>query len=105
MTKTSEIAAKNVAALRARIQKYADAAPAFEAVAKRREGVARAALEAGELQLLSLNLGVQVEVGPSEVCRKCDCCNKQQHSRPARRRGLPVEIEHEPLHLQPRARA
>ena len=41
-------AAADFAALRARIQKYADAAPAFEAAAKRREGVAKAALEAGD---------------------------------------------------------
>jgi len=41
-------AAADFAAVRARIQKYADAAPAFEAAAKRREGVAKAALEAGD---------------------------------------------------------
>ena len=41
-------AAADFAAVRARIQKYADAAPAFEAVAKRREGVAKAALESGD---------------------------------------------------------
>src|SRR5213596_3934213 len=33
-------AAADFAAVRARIQKYADAAPAFEAAARRREGVA-----------------------------------------------------------------
>lgn len=36
------------AAIRARITKYADASPAFEAVARRREGVASAALKADE---------------------------------------------------------
>ena len=36
------------AAIRGRIQKYADATPAFEAVARRREAVAKAAEEAGE---------------------------------------------------------
>src|SRR5437867_10631632 len=41
-------AAADFALVRARIQKYADAAPAFEAVAKRREDAAKAALEAGE---------------------------------------------------------
>ena len=41
-------AAADFAAVRARIQKYADAAPAFEAVARRREGVAKAALDAGD---------------------------------------------------------
>src|SRR6266478_8017552 len=41
-------AAADFAAVRARIQKYADAAPAFEAAARRREGVAKAALEAGD---------------------------------------------------------
>ena len=41
-------AAADFAAVRARIQKYADAAPAFETAAKRREGVAKAALEAGD---------------------------------------------------------
>jgi hypothetical protein len=41
-------AAADFSAVRARIQKYADAAPAFEAVAKRREGVAKAALDAGD---------------------------------------------------------
>src|SRR5438309_8459467 len=41
-------ASADFAAIRTRIQKYADAAPAFEAAAKRREGVARAALEAGD---------------------------------------------------------
>jgi len=41
-------ATADFAAVRARIQKYADAAPAFEAAARRREGVVRAALEAGD---------------------------------------------------------
>src|SRR3977135_4405683 len=41
-------AAADFAAVRARIQKYADAAPAFEAVGRRREGVAKAALDAGD---------------------------------------------------------
>ncbi len=41
-------AAADFAAVRARIQKYADAAPAFEAAARRREDVAKAALEAGD---------------------------------------------------------
>jgi dienelactone hydrolase len=41
-------ATADFALVRSRIQKYADAAPAFEAVAKRREGVARAALDAGD---------------------------------------------------------
>jgi len=36
------------ALVRSRIQKYADAAPAFEAVAKRREAVAKAAADAGD---------------------------------------------------------
>src|SRR5256886_16982427 len=40
-------AAADFAAVRARIQKYADAAPAFEAAARRRDCVAQAALEAG----------------------------------------------------------
>jgi dienelactone hydrolase len=41
-------AAADFAAIRARIQKYADCSPAFEAVARRREGVAKAALAAGD---------------------------------------------------------
>src|SRR5258706_151054 len=41
-------ATADFALVRSRIQKYADAAPAFEAVAKRREGVARAALDTGD---------------------------------------------------------
>src|SRR5258705_8720633 len=41
-------ATADFALVRSRIQKYADAAPAFEAVARRREGVARAALDAGD---------------------------------------------------------
>ncbi len=41
-------AAADFAALRARIQKFADASPAFEAVARRRETAARAAREAGD---------------------------------------------------------
>jgi dienelactone hydrolase len=41
-------ASADFAAVRARIQKYADAAPAFEAVAKRREAAAKAGLDAGE---------------------------------------------------------
>jgi hypothetical protein len=36
------------AAIRQRVQKYADGAPAFEATARRREAKARAAEEAGE---------------------------------------------------------
>ncbi len=40
-------AGPDFAAVRARIQKFADAAPAFEAVARRREGVAKAAMETG----------------------------------------------------------
>src|SRR5215831_14363073 len=36
------------ALVRSRIQKYADAAPAFEAVAKRREGAAKAAADTGD---------------------------------------------------------
>src|SRR5882724_2912905 len=41
-------ATADFALVRSRIQKYADAAPAFEAVARRREGVARAAVDAGD---------------------------------------------------------
>jgi len=41
-------ASADFALVRSRIQKYADAAPAFEAVAKRRESVAKAALDAGD---------------------------------------------------------
>ena len=41
-------ASADFAAVRTRIQKYADAAPAFEAVAKRREAAAKAGLDAGE---------------------------------------------------------
>jgi dienelactone hydrolase len=41
-------ASADFALVRSRIQKYADAAPAFEAVAKRREGVAKAAADAGD---------------------------------------------------------
>ena len=40
--------AADFALVRSRIQKYADAAPAFEAVAKRREAVAKAAADAGD---------------------------------------------------------
>ena len=42
-------AAADFAAVRLRIQKFADASPAFEAVARRREARARSAEEAGEL--------------------------------------------------------
>src|SRR5713226_7768297 len=41
-------ATADFALVRSRIQKYADAAPAFEAVARRREGVAKAALDSGD---------------------------------------------------------
>jgi dienelactone hydrolase len=41
-------AAADFAAIRARIQKYADCSPAFEAVAKRREALAKASLAAGD---------------------------------------------------------
>jgi len=41
-------ASADFALVRSRIQKYADAAPAFEAVAKRRESVAKAAADAGD---------------------------------------------------------
>jgi dienelactone hydrolase len=41
-------ATADFALVRSRIQKYADAAPAFEAVAKRREGAAKAALDSGD---------------------------------------------------------